>query len=155
MPIIIPHVDVEDPFEEYPSLKRIWPEPYRMYAEEASKEDCQSGQFFFILRRDEIVGITGLFFLPDNDTDVFLRWHGIVPELRGRGFASEALRQVIQIATGFCGSYKRLVELVPDNEYGNTLVKPFFENCGFRPMEVSSKEETDWPSIPYAFKLHQ
>jgi GNAT superfamily N-acetyltransferase len=151
--LALPYNWVVDPFEEFVFLNQIWPEPYHSSAREATKEDCQIGQVFLIMNGSNVVGITGIFFEPENDSDVFLRWTGIAPGWRGKGIARDAMQQLILLCKGWLGDRKRLVELVPDNEYGNTVVKPFFEAIGFVESKIGKHEETDWPTKAYAYKL--
>jgi len=151
--LIVPHPGVRNPFEEYPVLEEIWPDPYRAFAYEASKEDCQTGQILFIINRFNVVGITGIFFEPENDEDVFLRWTGIMPEARKFGIGKQAIQQVISLCKGWLPGRKRLVELIPDNEYGDRLVEPFFYRCGFVPSKIGKHEVCDWPTVAYAYDL--
>jgi RimJ/RimL family protein N-acetyltransferase len=151
-------VDVQagdDPFEDHPSLKSIWPEPYGREAAYASRVDSGTNEIFYIVRDQEVVGITGLFLDETNSTDIFLRWTGIVPGLRQGGLAREALSQLTALCKAEHPNRTRLVELVPDNDYGHRVAKPFFEKVGFIPegVPVPVGEDSDWPVIAYVSQL--
>ena len=149
------HHSVANPFSDYPRLRSIWPEPYAQQAEHASAVDCQTGQILYIEQYGAVVGITGIFFEPECPTDIFLRWTGVVPECRCRGIATEALRLLAYMCASWCPDRKRLIELVPDNEYGHQVPLPFFTNLGFVPCSVVAHEATDWPVLPYALDIEQ
>lgn len=146
-----------DPFEDHPSLKSIWPEPYGSAAAYASRVDSGTGEIFYIVRDQDVVGITGLFLDDTNTSDIFLRWTGIVPGLRQGGLAREALRQLTALCKAEHPERTRLVELVPDNEYGHRVAKPFFEKVGFIPegIPVPTGEDSDWPVIAYVSQLKE
>lgn len=150
MSLLDPHVPgvmlgtcLPKPFEKWPQLQTIWPEPYASEAAEASDIDWLSTDepIMPISVAGEVVGITGWFYMEKpwrqyaKKGDVYLRWHGIVPEHRRKGYAAEALRQVLVMLLGRATiggkPIRQLVELAPHNEYGRTVAAPFFEAMGF------------------------
>jgi len=132
-----------NPFELFPQLRTIWPQPYAQIAEEASGEDSHTGQVLLIMYLNVVVGITGVFDDCDYPDDIFLRWHGVIPEARRSGIARKALELLIYSACNkFYPDRKNLVELVPDNEYGRTIVEPFFQHIGF--VKRGPLETWDW-----------
>jgi hypothetical protein len=139
-----------DPFSEFPQLRTIWPEPYATAAAEASAADAWTGDVWLVCKdKTNVIGITGIFIDPEYEEDVFLRWHGIVPSERGTGAAKAALLETYRIL-----GRKRLVELVPDNEYGWTVVQPFFLSMGFvRDGDAQDYAEAVVPSIRFVFNL--
>lgn len=131
------------------SLKmgKIWPEPYATPAADAFLEDWNSGQIYLIFAGDNIVGVTG-YFLDTHSTSVYLRWTGILPEYRRKGYASKALT-LLRSALAHDYSGCKLVELVPDNEYG-VAVKQFFLSQGFQEdpdVYTPPNECSDWPTL--------
>ena len=145
-----------DPFALYSFLQEIWPEPYKRDAAFASRVDSESGEIFYITRDTEVVGITGVFSDDIASTeDLFLRWTGVAPGLRQSGLGRAAIRQLAQLCLARYPERKRLIELVPDNAYGHTVAKPFFEKLGFYPCEITvpCAEDADWAVIAYAAEL--
>jgi GNAT superfamily N-acetyltransferase len=148
----------EDPFALHRSLWDIWPEPYRKEAAWASHIFSSSREIFYVVRGGEVVGITGVFFDEEGDpADGFLRWTGIIPGLRKTGLGRLAIEQLARLCQQRYPECRRLVELVPDNEYGHTVPKQFFEKLGFVPCpaKVPVGEDADWPVIAYAADLMQ
>ncbi|MBR8317323.1 hypothetical protein KDW36_29650, partial [Burkholderia dolosa] len=101
----------DNPFDRFPELRTIWPEPHlQALAEQATIEtlDAQTvpgtpdrGPIFLILDIDaagyeRVVGISGYYTLDDRAEQLGLRWHGIVPRARGHGFSRLAFEQVLQ-----------------------------------------------------------
>ena len=144
-----------DPFEAHASLKEVWPEPYASEAALASREDSATGEIFYILLEEDVVGITGIFFDDASPDEVFLRWTGVIPGLRRGGVAREAVRQLAGLCKARYPQGKRLVELVPDNDYGHSTARPFFEKVGFVKIEalVPAGEDADWDVIVYGLDL--
>jgi len=121
-----------DPFALYPQLRTIWPTPFKEMAEEASKDHSHTGQVWLILKDNDVVGITGVFDDDEWPDVVLLRWHGVVPQLRGQGIGRLALDLLVaHVCPKFYPEYKRLVEFVPHNDYGKTKVYQFFKRCNF------------------------
>lgn len=128
-------------------LNEIWPEPYATPATDAFLEDWNSGQIYQIFAEDAFVGITG-YFLDDHSTSIYLRWTGILPEYRRKGYAAKALT-LLRSALSHDYAGRKLVELVPDNEYG-AAVKQFFLSQGFQEdpdVYTPPNECSDWPTI--------
>jgi GNAT superfamily N-acetyltransferase len=142
----------------------IWPEPYAQDAYLVTVEDGKrkpTGNVFAIryvrpgvgLRN---VGITGYFDIDNDKGIAYLRWTGLLPEYRGRGIFREALRQLVLQLKGANPSISALVELVPDNEYGHSIVVPAFERVGFKrndSIRIPAGEDADWPCIPYVLNI--
>jgi GNAT superfamily N-acetyltransferase len=121
-----------NPFETYPQLRAIWPKPYATFAERASTRDSETGQVLLITFEGTVVGISGVFDERDDKDDIYLRWTGVVPGLRGRGIGKRAIELLVdEVCPRFYATRSSLIELVPENEYGRTLVEPFFRAVGF------------------------
>lgn len=122
------------PFAKYPQLRTIWASSFKEMAEEASEADSGTGQVLLIVKDDtEVIGITGVF--DDDDLwpgDILLRWHGIVPQLRGKGYGRDALELLItHVCHHFYPERRRLVEFVPHTDNGRKNIAPFFKRCNF------------------------
>jgi len=145
-----------DPFKEYPQLKEIWPDPYRYHAALASRIDSDSGEVFYIKEDGEVIGITG-YFIDDecSGSGAFLRWTGIIPARRGNGIGRKALYELARTLHQAYPQREKIIELIPDNEYGATIVQPFFESVGFAPYRVFIPigEDTDWPVVSFAANI--
>lgn len=134
-------------------MDKIWPEPYATPAADAFLEDWNSGQIYQIIADDAIVGVTG-YFLDAHSTSVYLRWTGILPEYRRKGYASKALT-VLRSALSYDYAGRKLVELVPDNEYG-VAVKKFFLSQGFQEdpdVYTPPNECSDWPTVAMSITI--
>lgn len=145
-------------------VRRIWPAPYANSAAAATSSDWESGEICAITWRShyaiysseaKIVGITGWFHDPEAPEDIYLRWTGILPEYRLMGFGKDALDMLIKSLRYKFPNHKRLIELVPDNEYGATVALPFFLKYGFVKDDayVPPAEKTEWDCIPYVYQL--
>ena len=149
-----------NPFEVHPQLREIWPEPYAREAEIASHVDAHSGQILYILNDGTVVGITGIFFDDKSPKDVFLRWSGIIPMYRRQHLMTQAFEHLLRLIIGLCPERERLIELVPDNEYGHNVALPFFLDAGFEKdpafqdaVNIPEGEGADWPVFPVVFDL--
>ncbi len=134
-------------------MPSIWPEPYASPAAEAFAQDWNSGQIFLIQAPAGIVGTTG-FFLEPGVGLVYLRWTGVLPAHRNKGYAKEALVKLREWLHWPLEG-RKLVELVPDNEYG-APVKEFFLKQGFiidSEVHVPSNECSDWPVVPMSIVI--
>lgn len=144
-----------DPFEYQPQLKTIWPEPYGSCAAEASRIDSGTGEIFYAMYYGLVIGITGVFTYPEAPNDVYLRWTGVIPEFRKSGIGRGIIQSIIQHCRNVFPDRERLIELVPDNEYGHTVPKPFFEKLGFAQegATIPAGEAEDWPVLTYVLDL--
>lgn len=151
------------PFDLHPQLQNIWPDPYNSIAHQVSAEDSYKGEIYLITLDDAVVGITGVFLseeypedqLEENQNDIYLRWTGVIPDLRKGGIARKALEMLV---TDICPKHyptrNKLVELVPHTEYGRTIVEPFFQKVGF--VKYGPLERYDWVDHewqPYVLKF--
>ena len=136
-----------NPFKEYPQLNTIWPQPYLGIATEVIDEHFAVadthyiGAVLLIKKEGTVIGITG--FVPfDNELVNFgLRWHGVVPEERGKKHSEKVLEMVAQTLTALHPTAQLLTELVPQSEYGRPLEK-HFQSLGFK--KVGEPEKYDW-----------
>lgn len=146
-----------DPFHDYPALGLIWPEPYHSEARFASRADAKTGQIFYIVVDCEVVGITGYWIEARNEIDVWLRWHGVEPDMRGKGVAKQALKLLLaKMKNEVPATYTRIVELVPKNDYGREVAAPFFEKFGFvEALDISPPpaEAAMWGVTPVAYSF--
>lgn len=145
----------------------IWPEPYAAAASVASVEDGlyePTGQVFLIYENnyslfrehETLVGITGYFDIDSQAGHAYLRWTGVIPKARNRRVFRTTIALLTLQLKGANPSINRLIELVPDNEYGHSTVIPAFERCGFKvdnTIKVPVGEDADWPVIPYVLNF--
>lgn len=148
-----------NPFEEYPQLRDIWPEPFNCISEEAVVEhlglmgQVEIGDIFVVTNDSRVIGISGYFPFDEVTADLGLRWHGIVPDERGKGYSKEVLGMVAERAMERFPQASHLIELVPLTEYGKPLEK-HFTKCGF--LSHGEPETYDWSDIawqPYRILL--
>lgn len=144
-------------------MGRIWPEPYATPAADAYYEGWDSGEIYLIvagsIAPDSIVssgivvGVTGYFLDPNSDC-VYLRWTGVFPEFRRKGHAATAIAMLRGLlVANYAG--RKLVELVPDNEYG-APVKQFFLAQGFQEdlsVYTPPDEGSYWPTVPMSITI--
>jgi len=136
-----------DVFSQHPQLCGIWPEKYTSVAAEATT-DCfalnESG-LFLVKQNSAVVGVTG--YWPFNgksskkETELGLRWHGLIPSVRGKGHSRKIIHQLLLAAEKTHPNAKTLIELVPVDAYGAALI-PLFTALGFCP--VGETETHDW-----------
>lgn len=149
-----------DPFTKYPQLKTIWPDPFNAIMQEAYYEDLllksfhphfDLGNMSYIKSEDgTVIGITGMFIIPDsgnyepinpNLEEGYLRWHGIIPEERRKGYSELAMTLLLTDITSKYKHFKNIIELVPQTEYG-IHIEAHFKHLGF--TKVGEKEKYDW-----------
>lgn len=149
----------QNPFAEWPALRSIWPEPHRSLAEEAVVEhlqqmkDVELGDIQMILLDGRTVGISGYFPYDAEGTNLGLRWHGILPEVRGQGISAKALQLVARRAIERFPQAGNLIELVPLTDEGE-VISSYFSKLGFAP--VGEPETYEWAEHawqPYAINL--
>lgn len=132
----------ENPFFAYPALKAIWPPLSQAIAEEATEETLAAEEdgIFLIKKDNQVIGMSG-YFIIDNPEEAYLRWHGIIPSERQKGYSKEALTLILQEVQKDIPEAKRLVELVPVTEYSGYLIE-HFERLGFKPR--GTPQTMDW-----------
>ena len=134
-----------NPFEDHPQLRSIWPEEFQTIAEDITEDELvlgpTDGPILLIEDEGEVIGITGAFVWPDNFNEMGLRWTGIVPERRRDGVATLALAELIEYVKSKDYTITALVELLPNNDYGDKI-KPFFKSFGFE--KRGEPEYFDW-----------
>ena len=102
--ITLERVPAGNPFADYPQLRTIWDREWAAHVEADTVADLDKGADDpagnrVLLVRDEqssVIGITGFYLLPRRL--VGLRWHGIIPDQRGRGYSKQAFEQVCKLA---------------------------------------------------------
>jgi len=143
-----------NPWQLHPQLATIWPEPYNTEAKEASAEDSHTGQVMLIKYGHQVIGTTGLFLQDDDFLNVYLRWHGVVPQWRRHGYAGEAIKLIASVARMVFPHRRYLVELAPVTQYGEAVIR-FFTSVGFtvHPEQHRYCDEMWWPML-YDLKGH-
>lgn len=102
--ITLERVHAGNPFADHPQLRTIWGRGWAGHVEADTVADLDKGAADpagnrVLLVRDEkssVIGITGFYLLPRRL--IGLRWHGITPEQRGRGYSKQAFQQVCKLA---------------------------------------------------------
>ena len=136
-----------DPFALYPALLTIWPEPSLTRARHDTVEslldldDEDFGAICLILLDGQVVGITGYYWYDDIGIELGLRWHGLLPAVRGRGLSASVLDALLQQIREQQPAATTLIELLPQTDYSATLQR-HFTKLGFRP--VGPLERYDW-----------
>jgi RimJ/RimL family protein N-acetyltransferase len=150
---------IESPFDEHPQLKTIWPEPSNSDMQEGytsyiqiTKDNPQIdfGPMYLIKNKEKVIGITGVFLEDENGQcypydpethTVYLRWHGIVPSERRKGYSDEAMNLLLKEVQLRYPKIQTLIELIPERSYSESIRK-HFEHLGFVP--VGEKQKFDW-----------
>jgi GNAT superfamily N-acetyltransferase len=148
--------NANDPFKnEYAKLLTLWPEPYKSEFEHATRNDVLTGQILYAFDEDKLVGITGVFLDSEKTDDLFMRWTGILPEHRRNGYAHSLVLALVGHCERNYLNHTRLIELVPDNEYGHTQVEPFFKAIGFKKgrAKIPASEIGSYGHLVYYHKL--
>lgn len=157
-------------FYTHPQLTSIWPEKSNSLMQESiieyfefyeKKENLKFdlGKLYYIVEDENIVGITGLLVIHENENCVYthdynfnnllnvhLRWHGVIPERRNNNIGLQALRLLAQEAQIYYPKAENFIELVPNSVNGD-ISKKFFEKLGFSnygPAERYEWSTYDW-----------
>lgn len=140
-----------NPFTAHPQLRTIWPAHFTDIAEEAAQEAiahmpfADVGGLYLVKLGDQVIGITG-FFYCDSEFEPFLRWHGIIPAERGKGYSREAMRQLVARVKARLPDARGLTELVPQNADGAGIAA-HFARLGF--VNAGPLESYDWSPHPW------
>lgn len=127
-------------FERHPRLNYIW--QIQAMQERAEKSYCEwdtedkTGEIFLILKNKSPIGITGWW--PDEKIHELLRlrWHGILPEERGRGYSETALTLLLQRLSSIAPpQYLYLSESVSIKRVDAAQVQRHFEKLGFKAFD--------------------
>lgn len=91
----------DNPFTQYPVLRKIWKggaNNFNLMAKEATEDyrlnTAETGGIFLVIVDSCLVGITG-YFLVDNHA--VMRWHGIIPQHRGKGYNRDIMGCLLSI----------------------------------------------------------
>lgn len=122
-----------DFFELHPQLSEIWKEPLLSMAREGFVEmgRCEGGRFA-IEETGRVVGVTGFYAVREEPSILRLRWHGLIPEARGRGLSGSAMRAAAELGRSRFPQAELLVESMPSGAKG-ALIASHFEALGFSP----------------------
>ncbi|MDO5110284.1 MAG: GNAT family N-acetyltransferase [Erysipelotrichaceae bacterium] len=120
-----------------------------------------SGYRYYLLYEDgECVGVTGLYWYPEDPDSAWLGWFGIREEYRRRHLGTLALKRFEEMAAKQGFRYARLYTGADDNEAAIT----FYRACGYicepymNPQDSAGAEErmlifskplTDEPLVPW------
>lgn len=175
--LALSRVTAGNPFAEFPLLRTIFAGERAAHVEADTLNDLAKGnadlfrnQIYLIRDADgTVVGLTGLF-CPYGDRGsrheiLTLRWHGIVPAYRGRGYSTAAFHAICNTARQTFPAAHSLVELVPmaDTAKGDKLVRYFgalgFETDGpardateFPPSAALPLDSGDWRAMRFALR---
>ena len=132
--------------EQFPEFSTIWKSPYHEQFVEATNDyirDPDDSEILLIQNdNSDIVGITGWWPITHNIAG--LRWHGIVPHVRGDGISSRAMLMLVnrlKRSKFQPYSYTSLVEICGSQNTANYFIKlGFVENNDgeFRNMVIES-----------------
>lgn len=145
-----------NPFEAYPALRRIWSDERSAHAEADTVKDLALGinndphlnrVDLIVDRAGEVVGITGFFRpVPGDETRIGLRWHGIVPEHRGKGYSELAVDAVCRVAVCYHPCATEIVEYVPLANCANgDSLRAYFERLGFV-ADATPQDASNFPA---------
>jgi ribosomal protein S18 acetylase RimI-like enzyme len=128
-------------FKRFPELNLIWEVPAlqaqarESYEEwgDSRKPEESTGEIFAVLEGEEAVGIIGWFEYDKAGADIArLRYYGIIPSRRGRGFAEKAMRLLLErLAEAAPARYLWLAESVSTERAAAPLVLAHFKKMGF------------------------
>lgn len=133
-----------NPFIDYPQFKSIWPEFSSGIAQEVIAESIEKQEkgIYVIFDDDTPVGITGYFDLEYPNGEYWgLRWHGVLPEYRGKGISEQALYITALELKKHQPEVYGLVEYIPHTDYSKYIFS-YFERFGFKAL--AEPEEVDW-----------
>lgn len=133
-----------NPFEDYPEFKKIWPEFSSNLAQEVIAKSIEKKEdgLYVILYNDTPVGMTGFFDLEYPEGKYWgLRWHGVLPEYRGKGISEHALYITAMELKKHHPECIGIVEYIPHTDYSNYIFK-YFERFGFQAW--AEPETVDW-----------
>lgn len=122
--------------EKYPKLKNIWENVTLQNRALKSIIDWnpkeKTGEIFLIKKDFEIIGVTG-WFVDNNILDtVRMRWHGIIPEERGKGYSEKALDLLCShIRKTVPKQYKYISESYTKDSEFSYKIRKHFEKVGF------------------------
>lgn len=128
-------------------IAQIWPkratEIYELFLKGASDIENINDHPFVVKINGSNVGITG-FYLYDKEEqkEVGLSWHGVVPEVRKQGLSKRVFDVICQIAREVYPNASHIVELIPEDRHSE--LAPYFAKLGF----VFSGEYANFEYLP-------
>jgi len=159
---VLPHH--ENPFRQFPQLKSIWRPELAMIAEEAIDETFEDlannpgediGGIFLIYKEDtnDLMGITGYFPNLQDETQVYLRWHGLFDEYKGSGYSQNIIQFIVDHVKKQYPQAEEFIEYMPDIE-AYIPIKNYFEKMGFKKVgQPDTVEWSDYKWQSYSLKL--
>lgn len=155
--ITLERVQAGNPFTDHPLLQTIFAGDLSAHVEADTLADLAKGNadlyrnHIYLVRdtTEAVIGVTGVF-CPYGDRGsrheyLALRWHGIAPEYRGKGYSTAAFHAVCDVARQTFPAAHSLIELVPmaDSANGEKLVS-YFSKLGFE-QDGSPRPATEFP----------
>jgi len=114
-----------------PLVHAIWPrrgaEIVALFSEGSADVNASKDHPFAIKLAGHYVGITGYY--SYGPTSLGLCWHGVLPEVRGRGVSRAAFEQVLVLAAQRYPDATEIVELIPSDRDADLV--PYFTKLGF------------------------
>lgn len=135
----------KNPMKQYPQFQKLWKQRREKMLDDFEDhfktpyEWDRECSIFVILADGKPIGVTGYCFYSEQNR-VGLVWHGILEEYRGKGYAQEALRRVMRLASYKFPDIKTFVEMVPEDRENE--LAPFFKRCGF--VKTGKEYVVDW-----------
>lgn len=134
-----------NPFKAFPSLRTIWEARLNRQAERNTAKYLKNGErgvYLILDAENNVIGLTGLFKLEKGSGRLGLRWHGLVPEARGKDYSNLVLNELCQIAKILYPKKKYLVEYVPIETVNGLRIEKYFKSNGFEELEAPRDVET-------------
>lgn len=100
--------------------------------------------------RDEVAGLCSLYEYHHSPEEVWLAWFGLSAEVRGRGWGSKLLDEVISLSRREEKSVLRLWTTIED-EYATAL--QLYARRGFRPELQPALPGEDWQTVVLSLSL--
>lgn len=130
--IHIEPITFQNPFEQFPYLKEIWPGVSSNLAQQAVDEAVENQDLglYLIMKDYTPIGMSGFFINSDDIKELGLRWHGIIASERGNGYSKIAMKLVFEQAISVYPQTKFITEYIPITDYNASIIKHFI-SLGF------------------------
>lgn len=152
--ITLERVHTGNPFADHPQLRTIWDREWASHVETDTIADLEKGEadparnrvLLVCDEKTQVIGITGFYLMPRRL--VGLRWHGITPDRRGRGYSKLAFQKVRQLASETTNALGVAEYVEMSDPKAKDLIR-HFTALGF----TAAGEPADYSSFPSEIAL--
>lgn len=117
---------------------------YCDYLDEIKTENRLSKHYlplnYLVYYKKQPIGIVGLYNYPKYKNDIFLNWLGVLPKFRNRGFGTQMLLHIFEVARNYQKYYFRVYTYKKLNIAANSIYKKMLQTEEYYLNEKENQE---------------